>query len=68
MSYNSRKGVKRMSKAKIIDLSASLCLFIGCIIKIIKLFVDIHIAISIFADALICTALIPWFVVFKQTK
>ena len=57
-----------MSKAKIVDLLASICLLIGSIINIVELFVDVHIAISIIATVLIFVSFCLWFVVLKRMK
>ncbi len=57
-----------MSKAKIVDLLASICLLIGSIINIVELFVDVHIAISIIATVLIFVSIFLWFVVLKKMK
>lgn len=57
-----------MTKVKIIDLSASLCLLTGSVINIIKIFVDVNIVISVIATVLIFISLTLWFVVLKQIK
>lgn len=57
-----------MSKAKIVDLLASICLLVGSIINIVELFIDVHIAISIIATVLIFVSIFLWFVVLKRMK
>ena len=57
-----------MSKVKIVDLLASICLLIGSIINIVELFIDVHIAISIIATVLILVSIFLWFVVLKRMK
>ena len=57
-----------MSKAKIVDLLAPICLLIGSIINIVELFIDVHIAISIIATVLIFVSICLWFVVLKRMK
>ncbi len=57
-----------MSKAKIVDLLASICLLIGSIINIVELFIDVHIVISIIATVLIFVSFFLWFVVLKRMK
>ena len=57
-----------MSKGRIVDLLASICLLIGSIINIVELFIDVHIAISIIATVLIFVSIFLWFVVLKRMK
>lgn len=57
-----------MPKEKVIDLLASLCLLIGSVIKIIEVFIDVHIAISITAVVLVLISLFLWLVVLKRIK
>ena len=57
-----------MSKAKIVDLLASICLLIGSIINIVELFIDVHIVVSIIATVLIFVSVILWFIVLKRMK
>ena len=57
-----------MSKVKIVDLLASICLLIGSIINIVELFIDVHMIISIIATVLIFISVILWFIVLKRMK
>ena len=57
-----------MSKAKTVDLLASICLLIGSIINIVEVFIDVHIAISIIATVTIFISIFLWFVVLKRMK
>ncbi|MBQ7108352.1 MAG: hypothetical protein IJN95_04610 [Clostridia bacterium] len=57
-----------MSKAKTVDLLASICLLIGSIINIVEVFIDVHIAISIIATVIIFISIFLWFVVLKRMK
>ncbi len=57
-----------MSKVKIVDLLASICLLIGSVINIVELFIDVHIVISITATVLIFVSIFLWFVVLKRMK
>ena len=57
-----------MNKVKVVDLLASLCLLIGSVINIVKLFIDVHIVISIIATVLIFVSIFLWFIVLKKIK
>ena len=57
-----------MNKVKVVDLLASLCLLIGSVINIVKLFIDVHIIVSIIATVLIFVSVILWFIVLKRMK
>lgn len=57
-----------MHKIKIIDLLASICLFIGSIINIIEIFVELHILFSVIATVFILISLVLWFIVYRQSK
>ena len=66
--YNHHKGSDNMSKIKIVDLMASVCLLIGSIINIVELFIDVHFIISIVATVLVLISFFLWFVVLKRMK
>ena len=68
LCYNHYKGVDNMNKVKVVDLLASLCLLIGSVINIVKLFIDVHIIVSIIATVLIFVSVILWFIVLKRMK
>lgn len=57
-----------MSKVKIVDLLASICLLIGSIINMIDSFVDVHIVISTIATVLLFVSIFLWLVVLKRMK
>lgn len=57
-----------MKKSKVIDMIAAICLLIGSVINIVELFVQVHIAVSAAATALVLITVILWLAVLPRVK